>query len=277
MDSVEDSNILYSSTAPTTPEGSYMSSPILRPQAATDMGLGQSRPIRNICCVGAGYVGKKTPIITAQFLPRSERRATTANAQQGGPTAAVVAFNNPHIRVTVVDLNESRIRRWNSKHPPIYEPGLEDIVRVARDGTRDTVLDNNPVCASSPDAEVLPDAPASRAGSGSQQQTTLPARQPNLFFSTDVGKSISEADIVLVAVNTPTKTRGAGKGCATDMTAFEAVTADVARHARPGAIIVEKSTVPCRTAAMVQETVCSLACAPLKSQKLEPLIARYSS
>lgn len=180
------------------------------------------------------------------------QKTTLANMHQGGPTAAVIAFNNPHIRVTVVDLNEARIRRWNSRHPPIYEPGLEDIVRVARDGTREAVVDSEPGRFLTPDAEVLPDA----TGYRSHEQTILPARQPNLFFSTDVGKSISEADIVLVAVNTPTKTRGAGKGCATDMTAFEAVTADVARHARPGAIIVEKSTVPCRTAAMVQETVC---------------------
>lgn len=147
----------------------------------------------------------------------------------GGPTAAVVAFQNPHIRVSVVDLNTTRIRRWNSRHPPIYEPGLEDIVRVARDGTKEH-----------------------NDGDG----TLVPARQPNLFFSTDVGRCIAEADIVLIAVNTPTKTRGLGKGLATDMTAFEAVTADVARHAKPGAIIVEKSTVPCRTAHMVQETVC---------------------
>lgn len=168
---------------------------------------------------------------------------------QGGPTAAVIAFNNPHLRVTVVDLNETRIRRWNSRHPPIYEPGLEDIVRVARDGTRKTSFDTEP--SLSADEEILPDA----HHQPNQQHTVLPARQPNLFFSTEVGQSIAEADIVLVAVNTPTKTRGAGKGCATDMTAFEAVTADVARHARPGAIIVEKSTVPCRTAAMVQETV----------------------
>lgn len=160
----------------------------------------------------------------------------------------MIAFNNPHLRVTVVDLNETRIRRWNSRHPPIYEPGLEDIVRVARDGTQKTsFVDAEPTSLSSEDEEILPDA--------HQHHTVLPARQPNLFFSTEVGPSIAEADIVLVAVNTPTKTRGAGKGSATDMTAFEAVTADVARHARPGAIIVEKSTVPCRTAAMVQETV----------------------
>lgn len=179
--------------------------------------------------------------------------ATPANTYlAGGPTAAVIAFNNPHLRVTVVDLNETRIRRWNSRHPPIYEPGLEDIVRVARDGTKKTsFVDAEPTDSLSSDEEILPDAHQTHQ----KHNTVLPARQPNLFFSTEVGPSIAEADIVLVAVNTPTKTRGAGKGCATDMTAFEAVTADVARHARPGAIIVEKSTVPCRTAAMVQETV----------------------
>lgn len=168
----------------------------------------------------------------------------------GGPTAAIIAFNNPNIRVTVVDLNATRIRRWNSRHPPIYEPGLEEIVRVARDGTRETILVNEPWASSEPHA------PKAGCDSSAPRKITVPARQPNLFFSTDVGTCIAEADIVLIAVNTPTKMRGAGKGCATDMTAFEAVTANVARHAKPGAIIVEKSTVPCRTAQMVQETVC---------------------
>lgn len=164
----------------------------------------------------------------------------------------MVAFNNPHIRVTVVDLNESRIRRWNSRHPPIYEPGLEEIVRVARDGTRETIIANTRGSASHvEDTEVLSGAPLT------SHETVVPARQPNLFFSTQVGQCISEADVVLISVNTPTKTRGAGRGCATDMTAFEAVTAEIARHARAGAIIVEKSTVPCRTAQMVKDTVCS--------------------
>ncbi|KKY36961.1 putative udp-glucose 6-dehydrogenase [Diaporthe ampelina] len=217
----DSSNILDGSTAPTTPEGSYMSSPLLRPRVleALDMGITQTRPVRNICCVGAGYVG--------------------------GPTAAVVAFNNPHIRVTVVDLNESRIRRWNSRHPPIYEPGLQGIVRVARDGTRETIITNAHGSASGIDD----DAPVA------SREMIVPARQPNLVFSTQVGQCISEADVVLVSVNTPTKKRGAGRGCATDMAAFEAVTAEIARHARPGAIIVEKSTVPCRTAQMVQDTM----------------------
>ncbi|KPM38289.1 UDP-glucose 6-dehydrogenase 1 [Neonectria ditissima] len=164
--------------------------------------------VEKICCVGAGYVG--------------------------GPTAAVIAFQNPHIQVTVVDRDETRIRRWNSLHPPIYEPGLHDIIRIARDGSREATVGSEP-----------------EAGS----ELTLATRQPNLFFSTDIAKHIGEADIVLVAVNTPTKYRGVGAGSATDMTAFEAVTGVVAQHAREGAIIVEKSTVPCRTAQLVSDTL----------------------
>ena len=154
-------------------------------------------------------------------------RYKNANNEIGGPTAAVIAFKNPHIKVTVVDKDQNRIRRWNSRHLPIYEPGLEEMVRVSRDGL-----------------------PASEQA----------AQQPNLFFSTAISRCISEADIVIIAVNTPTKSRGAGAGSATDMTAFEAVTAEVVQHARLGAIIVEKSTVPCRTAELVEDMVYSLPC-----------------
>ncbi|KAF5706384.1 UDP-glucose 6-dehydrogenase [Fusarium globosum] len=172
--------------------------------------------VRRICCVGAGYVG--------------------------GPTAAVVAFQNPHIQVTVVDRDTTRIRRWNSRHPPIYEPGLHDIVRIARDGGRPTKISNEPTTDS-------------EGSSAEEGEITVAERKPNLFFSTDIAKHIEEADIVLVAVNTPTKYRGVGAGSATDMTAFEAVTGVVAQYAREGAIIVEKSTVPCRTAQLVADTL----------------------
>ncbi|KHN99379.1 UDP-glucose 6-dehydrogenase [Metarhizium album ARSEF 1941] len=172
--------------------------------------------VGTICCVGAGYVG--------------------------GPTAAVLAFQNPNIRVTVVDRDELRIRRWNSRHPPIYEPGLHDIVRVARDGSRHFSFVNE-------------SASESEVASSEDADISVPSRPANLFFTTDVAKSIGEADIVLVAVNTPTKERGVGAGSATDMTAFEAVTAVVAQYAREGAIIVEKSTVPCRTAQLVADTL----------------------
>ena len=65
--------------------------------------------IKNICCIGAGYVG--------------------------GPTMAVIAQKNPSINVTVVDINEKRIAAWNSNNLnelPIYEPGLSDVVKEVR-------------------------------------------------------------------------------------------------------------------------------------------------
>ncbi len=195
----------------------------------------------------------------AQFPPFRVAGSAADFLCEGGPTAAVIAFQNPHIRVTVVDKDAARIRRWNSHHPPIYEPGLADIVRIARDGSRECAFANEG--AKSGSSEGLSNDSSSSSECGSQCEDpieptmTVPARQPNLFFTTDVAKCIGEADIVLVAVNTPTKSRGAGAGSATDMTAFEAVTAVVAQYARPGAIIVEKSTVPCRTAQLVQETV----------------------
>lgn len=65
--------------------------------------------IRNICCIGAGYVG--------------------------GPTMAVIAQKNPNINITVVDLNEEKILAWNSDNfddLPIYEPGLSDVIKEVR-------------------------------------------------------------------------------------------------------------------------------------------------
>ena len=63
--------------------------------------------IKNICCVGAGYVG--------------------------GPTMAVIALKCPDIKVNVVDLNEQRVKEWNSESLPIYEPGLYEIVKEVRE------------------------------------------------------------------------------------------------------------------------------------------------
>ena len=61
----------------------------------------------NICCIGAGYVG--------------------------GPTCAVIALKaGDAVRVTVVDLNVARIAAWNSDELPIYEPGLEDVIKQCR-------------------------------------------------------------------------------------------------------------------------------------------------
>ncbi|WP_295336001.1 UDP-glucose 6-dehydrogenase [Flavobacterium sp.] len=137
--------------------------------------------ITNICCIGAGYVG--------------------------GPTMAVIADKCPHIKVTVVDLNESRIAAWNDtdiNKIPIYEPGLNEIVGKARGR--------------------------------------------NLFFSTDVDKAIDEAELIFISVNTPTKTYGTGKGMAADLKHIELCARQIAKVAKNDKIIVEKSTLPVRTA-----------------------------
>ncbi|WP_405198335.1 UDP-glucose 6-dehydrogenase [Christiangramia sp. LLG6405-1] len=137
--------------------------------------------IKNICCIGAGYVG--------------------------GPTMAVIAQKCPEINVTVVDINEQRIAAWNDKdveNIPIYEPGLSKVVEEARGR--------------------------------------------NLFFSTDVDKAIDKADMIFISVNTPTKTYGMGKGMAADLKFIELCARQIARVAKDDKIVVEKSTLPVRTA-----------------------------
>ena len=141
--------------------------------------------VKNICCIGAGYVG--------------------------GPTMSVIALKCPHIKVTVVDLNEARIAQWNDEdldNLPVYEPGLSEVV-----------------------AEV---------------------RGKNLFFSTDVDEAIDAADMIFIAVNTPTKTYGEGKGMAADLKFVELCARQIARVAKSDKIIVEKSTLPVRTAETLQ-------------------------
>ncbi len=142
--------------------------------------------IKNICCIGAGYVG--------------------------GPTMAVIAQKCPHIKVTVVDVNESRINDWNSPNDddlPIYEPGLAAVVKEARGR--------------------------------------------NLFFSTNVEQAIEEAEMIFISVNTPTKTYGEGKGMAADLKYIELCARQIAKVAKTDKIVVEKSTLPVRTASAIKE------------------------
>lgn len=136
-----------------------------------------------ICCIGAGYVG--------------------------GPTMAMIALKAPQIEVRVVDMNVARIAAWNSDTLPIYEPGLDEVVRQTRG--------------------------------------------KNLHFSTDVVGGIKAADIIFVAVNTPTKTYGVGKGRAADLRFIESVARTIAQHANGPKIIVEKSTIPVKTAETIKE------------------------
>ena len=78
------------------------------------------------------------------------------------------------------------------------------------------------------------------------------ARDKNLFFSTEVDKAIQEADMIFIAVNTPTKTYGKGKGMAADLTYVEQCARRIAKVATSDKILVEKSTLPVRTAEAIQ-------------------------
>jgi len=80
------------------------------------------------------------------------------------------------------------------------------------------------------------------------QQVVESARGRNLFFSTDVRKAIREADIIFVSVGTPTKTYGVGAGRAADLKYIESAARMIAEEAVGPKIIVEKSTIPVRTA-----------------------------
>merc|ERR1719230_200213 len=102
-------------------------------------------------------------------------------------------------------MNQARIDAWNSESLPIYEPGLDEVVKECRGR--------------------------------------------NLFFSTDVKKGIEESDIIFASVNTPTKTKGVGAGRAADLRFIESVGRTIAQHSDRSKIIIEKSTVPVRTAA----------------------------
>ena len=74
------------------------------------------------------------------------------------------------------------------------------------------------------------------------------ARGRNLFFSTDIETNIREADIIFVSVNTPTKTFGQGAGKASDLQYLEKTARSILQAAQSDKIIVEKSTIPVRTA-----------------------------
>ena len=77
-------------------------------------------------------------------------------------------------------------------------------------------------------------------------------RGKNLFFSTEIDKAIEEAEIIFIAVNTPTKTYGKGKGMAADLTHVEKCARRIASVATTDKIVVEKSTLPVRTAEAIQ-------------------------
>lgn len=77
-------------------------------------------------------------------------------------------------------------------------------------------------------------------------------RGKNLFFSTEVDKAIDAAQIIFISVNTPTKTYGKGKGQAADLKFIELCARNIAKVAKDHKIVVEKSTLPVRTASAIK-------------------------
>lgn len=146
----------------------------------------------------------------------------------------MIAFK-ADVEVTVVDINAERITAWQSNDLPIYEPGLSEIVRAVRDDYSPSQYNND---------------------HGLREKAHLHhTTRPRLFFSTDIEQAIKNADLIFVCVNTPTKTHGMGKGSAADLDFVEAATRTIASVATQDKIVVEKSTVPCRTAQSIREIV----------------------
>ena len=84
------------------------------------------------------------------------------------------------------------------------------------------------------------------------KEVVVEARGRNLFFSTNVEKGIREAQMIFISVNTPTKTYGIGKGMAADLKYVELCARQIAELANEDKIVVEKSTLPVRTAQSIK-------------------------
>ena len=160
-----------------------------------------------------------------------------------GPTSAVTAYKS-NVEVTVVDINEQRIQAWNSEQLPIYEPGLQEIVCAARDGITTTFDDGTAESLLEPNGYLSAGIKSARVSA-----------RGKLSFSTEIEKAIDEADLIFVCVNTPTKSTGVGKGAAADLGFVESATRTIAKVAKTDKIVVEKSTVPCKTSEAIRAIV----------------------
>ena len=83
------------------------------------------------------------------------------------------------------------------------------------------------------------------------------SRGKNLFFSSEVKKNVRDAEVIFISVNTPTKQYGSGAGQAADLRYVESCARMIAEVGGGNKIVVEKSTVPVRTAQMVKEILCA--------------------
>ena len=84
------------------------------------------------------------------------------------------------------------------------------------------------------------------------EELIIKTRNKNLFFSTNIKEAIESADIIFISVNTPTKTKGLGAGKSSDLKWVEASAREVAKYSKGYTIVVEKSTLPVRTAEVIQ-------------------------
>ncbi|WP_340158456.1 nucleotide sugar dehydrogenase [uncultured Maribacter sp.] len=112
-----------------------------------------------------------------------------------------------------------------------------------------TVVDINKARIDQWNADDLDQLPIYEPGLKEIVQET---RGKNLFFSTEVDKAINEAEMIFISVNTPTKTYGKGKGQAADLKFIELCARNIAKVAKDDKIVVEKSTLPVRTAQAIQ-------------------------
>ncbi len=112
-----------------------------------------------------------------------------------------------------------------------------------------TVVDMNEKRIAAWNSENLEELPIYEPG---LDEVVTRARGRNLNFSTDVEEAISTADMVFISVNTPTKRKGLGSGQASDLRWVEACARQVAQCAKGHTIVVEKSTLPVRTAEVIE-------------------------
>tara|TARA_B100001057_G_C22781476_1_gene923821 strand:- start:328 stop:1614 length:1287 start_codon:yes stop_codon:yes gene_type:complete len=85
------------------------------------------------------------------------------------------------------------------------------------------------------------------------KEVVTEVRNKNLFFSNDIKNSVDEADMIFIAVNTPTKNSGKGKGMAADLSNIISSAKEIAKFSKTDKIVVEKSTLPVRTAEKLKE------------------------
>ena len=112
-----------------------------------------------------------------------------------------------------------------------------------------TVVDINQARIDQWNDEDLDNLPVYEPG---LKEIVAKTRGKNLFFSTEVDKAIDEAEIIFISVNTPTKTYGKGKGQAADLKFVELCARNIAKVAKTDKIVVEKSTLPVRTASAIK-------------------------